>query len=244
MTSPKVVLVTGAARRLGAAIASRLHAAGWNVLVHAHRSLDEAQALVLQLNAARADSAQVLAADLLDARAIETLAAAAAARWGRLDALVNNASTYYPTPLGRITPEAIADLVGSNLRAPLLLTQACAARMGDGGIVNVIDVQARRPQRGYSAYCAAKAGLWAATEALALELAPRIRVNGVAPGLMLWAADDGLDEAARSAECERVPLGRLGGAAPIAEAVHYLLSEAAAFTTGAILPVDGGGRLT
>ncbi|HSW11778.1 MAG TPA: pteridine reductase [Solimonas sp.] len=243
MTTSSVVLVTGAARRIGAEIVRALHAQGWNVLIHAHRSLAEAEALAAELNRARGDSAQALQADLLDSAALPALAAAAQARWGRLDALVNNASTYYPTPLGQVTPQAFEDLVGSNLRAPLLLTQACVARMEQGAVVNLIDVNARRPQRGYSTYTAAKAGLWALTEALALELAPRIRVNGVAPGHMIWPGAGQLDAAQQASELARIPLGRVGGGAEIAHAVAYLLSPQAAYITGAILPVDGGIRL-
>ncbi|AXQ31358.1 pteridine reductase [Solimonas sp. K1W22B-7] len=238
-----VVLITGAARRVGAATARELHAAGWNVVIHAHRSFEEAWALAMTLNQSRPDSAQALQADLLDAAALERLAQAARDCWGRLDALVNNASTYYATPLGQVTPEAFEDLLGSNLRAPLLLTQACAARMEQGSVVNIIDVHAHRPQRGYSAYTAAKAGLWALTEALALELAPRIRVNGVAPGHMIWPTGNQLNELQQRAELARVPMARLGGGEEIARAVKFLLSEEAGYITGAILPVDGGIRL-
>lgn len=243
MKKPQVVLVTGAARRIGAAIARELHAAGWNVAIHAHKSFEEAGALAMSLNQVRADSAQALQADLLDGEAIPRLAEAAQACWGGLDALVNNASTYYPTPLGQITPLAFDDLVGSNLRAPLLLTQACAARMDEGSVVNLIDVHAHRPQRGYSAYTAAKAGLWALTEALALELAPRIRVNGVAPGHMIWPTGNQLNDLQKGAELARVPMARLGGGEEIARAVKFLLSPEAAYITGAVLPVDGGIRL-
>ncbi|WP_367396806.1 pteridine reductase [Solimonas sp. K1W22B-7] len=238
-----MVLITGAARRVGAATARELHAAGWNVVIHAHRSFEEAWALAMTLNQSRPDSAQALQADLLDAAALERLAQAARDCWGRLDALVNNASTYYATPLGQVTPEAFEDLLGSNLRAPLLLTQACAARMEQGSVVNIIDVHAHRPQRGYSAYTAAKAGLWALTEALALELAPRIRVNGVAPGHMIWPTGNQLNELQQRAELARVPMARLGGGEEIARAVKFLLSEEAGYITGAILPVDGGIRL-
>ncbi|PPE73436.1 pteridine reductase [Solimonas fluminis] len=238
-----VVLVTGAARRVGAATVRELHAAGWNVVIHANRSLGEAEVLAAGLNQGRPDSARALQADLLDPAALEHLAQSARDTWGRLDALVNNASTWYPTPIGQLTAEAFEDLVGSNLRAPLLLTQACAARMERGAVVNILDVHARRPQRGYSAYTAAKAGLWAVTEALALELAPRIRVNGVAPGHMIWPEAGGPNLLQPQAELARVPLARLGGGEEIARAVKFLLSPEAAYVTGAVLPVDGGLRL-
>lgn len=245
MNPAKVVLITGAARRIGAAVARELHGAGWNVVLHAHRSYDEVVALAAELDALRPDSAHADRADLRDTVQLEALAREAASRWQRLDALVNNASTFYPTPLGSVTPEQFEDLVGSNLRAPLFLTQSCVAHMRQGGsVLNIIDVHARRPQRGFAAYTAAKAGLWALTEALALELAPRVRVNGIAPGHMMWPQDETtLDDSQRRFELGRIPLGRLGGAQEIARAARFLLSEEAAYMTGAIVPVDGGLRL-
>ncbi|HET8881324.1 MAG TPA: pteridine reductase [Solimonas sp.] len=243
-TESPVVLVTGAARRIGAAIARLQHAAGWNVVVHARRSADDARTLVDELNRARAGSAELLLADLADSATIAPLAAAAHARWRRLDALVNNASSYFPTPFGTIGDAQLDDLLASNLRAPLLLAQACAPLFGDGAaIVNIVDVQTPRPQPPYAAYHAAKAGLWSLTESLALELAPRVRVNGVAPGHMLWALSGGIDTAQQARELARIPLGRLGGGDEIARAVRFLLSADAAYITGAILPVDGGLRL-
>jgi pteridine reductase len=241
-----VVLVTGAARRIGAAIARHLHAAGWNVVLHAHRSYAEIEAMAAELNALREDSAHCDRADLHDAAAIEMLVREAAARWQRLDALVNNASSYYPTPLGTITAAQIDELVGSNLRAPLLLTQACASRFGErGAVVNIVDTQIQRPQPGYAPYFAAKSGLWTLTESLALELAPKVRVNAVAPGHMLWAdtTGDDAERAMQQRELARIPLGRLGGAEEVARAVRFLLSDDAAYITGAVLPVDGGLRL-
>ncbi|MFA5940007.1 MAG: SDR family oxidoreductase [Sinimarinibacterium sp.] len=242
---PSVVLVTGAARRIGAAIARTLHADGWNVAVHAQSSIAAARALVDELNAARADSAAALRADLRDAAQVERLAGEAHARWQRLDALVNNASTYYRTPFGAITAAQIDDLLATNLRAPLLLTQACAARLADGGsVINIVDTQARRGVPGFAPYIAAKAGLWTLTQTLALELAPRLRVNGVAPGHMIWAPTTVLNTAEQARELERVPLRRLGGADEIARAVRWLLSADAAYMTGVVLPVDGGLSLT
>ena len=235
----KTVLITGAAKRIGAATARSLHAAGWNVLIHAHRSQAEAMALADELNLARADSAQALTADVQDAAALDTLAQFAQTRWGRLDALVNNASSYAKTPLEQLTAAQVDELVGSNLRAPLLLTQA-AVKRGATAVVNILDVHARKPRVGYAPYLAAKAGLWSLTESLALELAPRVRVNGVAPGHMIWAVGNTMNEAQKAAELARVPLGRLGGGDEIAKAVRFLLSEEASYITGAVLPVDGG----
>lgn len=238
-----VVLITGAGRRIGAAIARELHAAGWRVLIHARSSKQDASQLADELESRRKDSAQPLQGDLLLPENIEALAQLALQRWGRLDALVNNASTYYRTPLGSITPAQLDDLLGSNLRAPLLLTQACARIQTLSAVVNILDVHARKPMPGYSAYIAAKAGLWALTEALALELAPRVRVNGVAPGHMIWATNNSMSAAQKDAELARVPLRRLGGGEEVARAVRYLLSPEAAYVTGAVLPVDGGLRL-
>lgn len=244
MNPGKVALVTGAARRIGAGITRELHASGWNVLIHYRGSASEAQALAVELEAARPQSTQVLQADLADAQALIKLAQQAHARWGRLDALVNNASVYYPTPFGQVSAAQFDDLAASNLRAPLLLTQACAPLMGDGAaVVNIVDALAHRPARGFTAYHAAKSGLWTLTEAMALELAPRIRVNGVAPGHMLWPEYGEMSEDEQQRELSRIPLGRLGGAQEIARCVRFLLSDDAAYMTGAVLPVDGGIRL-
>lgn len=239
-----VVLVTGAARRIGAAVARSLHAAGWNVVIHYRASGGEARTLEKELNRARPDSAASLRANLLDLRALEKLAGEAFGRWGRLDALVNNASSYYKTPLAELTEEQYEDLAGSNFKAPLFLIRACAARMKAGGaVVNIADIHAARPMKGYAVYCAAKAALVSLTESLARELAPRIRVNAVAPGHVLWADQNTLSAAQRDAETARVPLGRLARPEEIGMAVAFLLSGAAAYITGATLPVDGGLRL-
>lgn len=238
-----VVLVTGAARRVGAAIARVLHASGWRVVIHYRASGGEARALERELNKARPDSAACLRANLLDLRAIDKLAAGAHARWGRLDGLVNNASSYYRTPLAELTEEQYADLTGSNLKAPLFLIRACAKLMKQGAIVNIADIHAANPMKQYAVYCAAKAGLVSLTESLARELAPRIRVNAVAPGHVLWAEQNTMTAAQRDAEIARVPLQRLARPEEIGMAAAFLLSGAAGYITGATLPVDGGLRL-
>ncbi len=239
-----VALVTGAARRIGAAIARELHSAGLNVVLHYRSSGAEARALEKELNRTRSDSALALRANLLSLPAVEKLAEAAHARWGRLDALVNSASSYFKTPLGQITEEQFDDLIGSNLKAPLFLTQACAAKMKQGVVVNIADIHASVTMKNHAVYCAAKAGLVSLTENLARELAPRIRVNAVAPGHILWAPGNSMSEAQKAAEIARVPLARMGAPEDIARAVRYLVSPAAAYVTGAVLPVDGGLRLT
>jgi pteridine reductase len=240
-----VVLVTGAARRVGAAIARVLHAAGWNVVIHYRASGGEARSLERELNKARPDSAASLRANLLDLRAVDKLAAEAYARWGRLDGLVNNASSYYKTPLAELTEEQYDDLTGSNLKAPLFLTRACARLMkGGGAVVNIADIHAARPMRSYAVYCAAKAGLVSLTESLARELAPHVRVNAVAPGHVLWAEDNKMSAAARDAEIARVPMGRLARPEEVGMACAFLLSPASGYVTGVTLPVDGGLRLS
>ncbi|MDE2148710.1 MAG: SDR family oxidoreductase [Gammaproteobacteria bacterium] len=244
MTLPQqfpVVLVTGAARRIGAAIVRALHADGWRVLIHHRRSAQAARQLAAELNAVRAGSAATLAADLLEVDALGELAARAHARFGRLDALVNNASGYYATPFAQLTASQLDELLTTNFKAPLLLTRALLAYFGpDARVVNVLDTLAHRARPGFIAYGSAKAALWAATATLAAELAPAVRVNGVAPGHILWAETVALGEAGRRRELERVPLGRLGTPQEVAAAVRFLLSPQADYLTGTILPVDGG----
>ena len=240
-SAARVALVTGAARRIGAAIARELHACGFNVVIHYRGSAGEANALAAELNRERRDSAQAVRADLLDVAAIGKLVRTAHARWGRLDALVNNASTYQRTPIDRVDEKAFEALVGSNLKAPLFLAQACARLMRKGAIVNIVDAKPARA--GFSAYGSAKAGLIALTEILALELAPGIRVNAVAPGHILWAESTKLTPAQRKSELSQVPLARLGTPMEIARCVRFLLSDEASYLTGAVVPVDGGLRL-
>ena len=238
--SDRVALVTGASRRIGAEIVRGLHAAGYRVLLHYHRSEDEARHLAGALNAARPDSVLALRADLDDTAALDELVRRAIDAWGHLDALVNNASTFYPTPLGTVTESQWDALLGSNLKAPFFLCQAAAAQLArrQGAIVNLVDIYAERPLKGYPAYSIAKAGLAALTRSLAVELAPDVRVNGVAPGAILWPeqADGGQTQADILA---RIPLARSGSPADIAGAVRFLLEDTP-YITGQIIAVDGG----
>jgi pteridine reductase len=245
MFNNKVVLVTGAGRRIGAAITRELHARGASVLAHYRSAEQEAQALVAELNALRADSAAVLQADLQDLAALEGLAEKAAARWGRLDGLVNNASSFYPTALGEIGEVQWADLTGSNLKAPLFLSQALAPHLkaSGGSIVNIVDIHAQRSLKNHTLYTAAKAGLASLTRGLARDLAPDVRVNGVAPGTILWPEHDVPTGAEAARRLAGIPLGRIGEPEDIAHTVRFLMSAEAVYITGQILAVDGGASL-
>jgi pteridine reductase len=236
----RAALVTGGARRVGAAIARRLHGAGAGVLVHYRDSDADAERLVAELNAVRPKSAQKVKADLLAPVAARALVAAALEHFGRLDLLVNNASSFFPVALGAIEPAHWEELVGSNLRAPLFISQEAAPELAkqQGAIVNIVDIHAERPLKGYPVYSIAKAGLAALTRSLALELAPRVRVNGVAPGAIAWPEDGQFDPAERERVLATTPLGRTGTPEDIAQAVHFL--ACAPYVTGQILAVDGG----
>ncbi|WP_374481458.1 pteridine reductase [Zoogloea sp.] len=236
-----VVLVTGGARRVGAEIVRCLHAAGAQVVVHYRHSRDEAEGLVADLGGRRPGSAVALCADLLDGAALPGLVEAAVGHFGRLDGLVNNASSFFPTALGDIDETAWFDLIGSNLKAPLFLAQAAAPHLtaSGGAIVNIVDIHAERPLKGYPLYCAAKAGLLGLTRALALELAPRVRVNGVAPGAIEWPDDGQFPPLERERIVAHTLLGRVGSPADIARTVRFLLFDAP-YVTGQILSVDGG----
>lgn len=236
----KVVLVTGAARRIGAAIVTRLHANGARVAIHYRGSAAEADELAGGLNAVRPNSAATFQADLLETARLEPLITAVVDWAGRLDGLVNNASTFYPTPIGSITEAHWTDLMGSNLKAPLFLSQAAAPhlRRHRGVIVNLVDIHAQRPLRNHPVYGPAKAGLAMLTRALAKDLAPDIRVNGVSPGAILWP-EDGMSDSAQQTILRQVPLERAGDPADIAGCVLYLLRDAT-YVTGQIIAVDGG----
>ena len=237
----KTVLITGGARRVGAAICRRLHAAGANLMVHYRSSAGEARLLQAELNQARPASVALIQADLLELAKLPALVAETVATFGRLDGLVNNASSFFPTPVGEITLEHWNDLIGTNLRSPLFLTQAAAPalRRTQGAIVNITDIHAERPLKSYVVYSVAKAGLSGLTRALARELAPDVRVNAVAPGPILWPEDDAFDELSRQRIISHTPLKREGAPEDIAKAVYYLLAEAT-YVTGETLNVDGG----
>ncbi len=233
-------LITGAAKRIGATIARRLHAAGANVAIHYFSSAEPAEALAGELNAARPDSAIAAGADLRSIPALEAMVADVLSETGRLDVLVNNASTFYPTPLGSVTEENWLDLIDSNLKAPLFLSQAAlpALREARGTIVNIVDIHSQRPLRHHVVYGPAKAGLAMLTRSLAKDLGPDIRVNGVSPGAILWP-DTGMPESTRQSIIREVALKRAGEPEDIASAVLFLVRDAP-YVTGQIIAVDGG----
>lgn len=237
----KVILITGAARRVGATIARRLHAGGADLALHYRSARAEAEALAAELNARRAGSVVLFAADLQQTEACGALPGLVVARFGRLDGLVNNASSFFATPVGSIDDAAWNDLVGSNFKAPLFLAQAAAPhlRATEGAIVNITDIHAERPLAGYALYCAAKGALLTLTRALAIELAPRVRVNAVAPGAILWPSDGQFPTPERNAIVAHTLLKREGAPDDIAVAVQFLLAQAT-YMTGQVLNVDGG----
>ncbi len=236
----KWALITGAGKRIGATIATQLHQAGANVAVHYFTSSAPADALVAELNAKRPNSAIALGADIRKIDQMEQLISDTVAVSGRLDVLINNASSFYPTALGEVSEENWSDLVDSNLKAPLFLAQAALPHLkaARGTIVNMVDIHARRPLRDYHVYGAAKAGLAMLTRSLARDLAPEIRVNGIAPGAILWP-DDGMSDKVKAAIIRKIPLGRPGEPEDIATAILFLVRDAP-YITGQILAVDGG----
>ena len=236
----KVALVTGAARRIGAAIATTLHAAGAQVAIHYRGSETDARKLSDHFNAERADSAIALQADLAADNSPEALLDSVLDWSGRLDILVNNASSFYPTPLGKIGADEWADLVNSNMKAPLFLSQAATAHLKatGGNIINIVDIHVTRPLRDHHVYGSAKAGLAMLTRSLAKDLAPEVRVNGIAPGAIAWPVD-GMSESVKKNIIDEIPLGRTGEPEDIANAVLFLVRDAT-FVTGQIIPIDGG----
>jgi pteridine reductase len=240
----KTVLITGGAKRVGAAICRRLHGAGANLMLHYRASAGEARLLQAELNHARPDSVSLIQADLLDLNKLPSVVEQTLQAFGRLDALVNNASTFFPTPVGEITESAWADLIGTNLQVPLFLAQAAAPALkrAQGAIVNLSDIHAERPLKNYVVYSIAKAGLAGLTRSLARELAPEVRVNAVAPGPILWPEDESFDELSRQRIISHTPLKREGSPDDIARAVHFLLADAN-YITGETINVDGGRNM-
>lgn len=237
----KTILITGAAKRVGAAIARRLHRAGANLTLHYHSSEREAHALQSELNLQRAQSVILVRADLLETAGLPEIVKTCVERFGSLDALVNNASAFYPTPVGAISAENWDDLIGANLKAPLFLSQAAAPylKKSSGCVVNVTDIHAELPLKSYVVYTVAKAGLAGLTKSLARELGPEVRVNAVAPGPIAWPEDGAFDEVTRQRVISHTLLKRIGEPDDIARAVYYLIADAP-YVTGQIIAVDGG----
>lgn len=240
-----VVLITGAGRRIGATLAWELHSDGFNLVLHYRRSRSETEALAQTLNQRRPDSAIALPADLNNTDALTELARLASSHWGRLDVLINNASAFYPTPLGNVTSDTWDDLIGSNLKAPFFLAQALlpALKQQQGCIINIADIYAEKPLKEHTVYCIAKAGNVMLTKSLAQELAPDIRVNGIAPGAIFWPENVQQDNTDYINHLlHKIPLQRRGQAADIARTVRFLISDAP-YITGQIIAVDGGRNL-
>ncbi len=242
MLSNKVVLITGAAHRLGATTARMLHGEGMNILLHYRHSRDAAEALQTELNDIRPDSIKLLQADLHDTQSLPGLIEEAVNAWDRLDVLINNASSFYPTPIGSVTEAQWDDLIGSNLKAPLFLSQAAAPylRQHQGCIVSIVDIHAERPLKEFPVYSMAKAGLVMLTKSLACELGPEVRVNAVAPGAILWP--ENLGEAEKEKIISRTFLKRQGAPDDIARAILYLVRDAG-YVSGQVITVDGGRSL-
>ena len=240
MAVTKTILITGGAKRIGRQMALSLHEAGHNIVVHYRSSAGAANQLVTELNSNRENTACCLQADLLDIQAIPGLVAEASEAFGGLDALINNASTFYPTPIELLEEEFWNDLLGSNLKAPAFLVKACAAHLkkSNGSIINILDIHARKPMAKHPIYSAAKAGLEMLTMALARDLAPQVRVNGVSPGAILWPeVDAGMED--QNTVLEKIPLQRMGEPEDIASLVQYLIDNAP-YITGQVIAVDGG----
>ncbi|MFL6578618.1 MAG: pteridine reductase [Povalibacter sp.] len=236
----RTVLITGAAKRLGAAMAHGFHAAGANVAVHYHRSALDAERLRDEFNTSRRNSAIAVSANLIEVETLPALVEHVLRAFGGLDVLINNASTFYPTPIGSISPEQWADLMGTNVKAPLFLSQAAAPALkhSQGLILNMIDIHSQRPLPDHPVYSTAKAGLAMLTKSLARELGPEIRVNGIAPGPVLWP-EGGLDPELRSEIIEKTQLKRSGSPEDIVNAALFFAVDAP-YVTGQILAVDGG----
>lgn len=241
----KVVLITGGAKRVGAAICRTLHAQGFNLMIHYKSSLNEARALQAELSLKRANSVAIIQGDLLNIAGLPNLISETVSHFGRLDVLINNASTYYASEIGEIDEHKWHDLMGSNLKAPLFLSQAAAPelRKNHGCIVNITDMHVERPKKGYIVYSVAKAGLVTLTKSLAHELSPEVRVNAVAPGPVQWPeSNPQFDEIYRQRVINQTLLKRVGEPEDVAKAVKFLVADAP-FITGHVLAVDGGRSL-
>ncbi|MBV1891798.1 MAG: pteridine reductase [Gammaproteobacteria bacterium] len=239
-----VVLITGAARRIGAAIATRLHGRGYRVIIHYQNSAADAEKLCEKLNTIRTDSAHSIQASLLDIDSLSQLAEASITHWGQLNALVNNASSFYPTPLATATNTQWDDLIGSNLKGPFFLCQALAdeLKMRCGSIVNIADIHAHQPLENHSIYCIAKAGNKMLTKTLAKDLAPNVRVNGIAPGVILWPENDTQEDGKQELLIKTIPLQRMGNSEDIARLAEFFITGAS-YITGQTIAVDGGKHL-
>lgn len=239
-----VILITGAAKRIGAALAEHFHALGYRVAIHCHHSTDQAEKLAEQFNQLKPESAAVYSVDLADIAALEVMAKKVCEDFGRIDVLINNASSFYPTSLGTVSEQHWDDLFASNLKAPFFLAQALAPSLADSGgcIINIADIHADRPLKEHTVYCCAKAGNVMLTKSLARELGPVVRVNGVAPGAIAWPEANELSQDAKSAIVERTALKRSGCFEDIVETVDFLVRRAP-YITGQIIPVDGGRTL-
>lgn len=244
-TDTPVALVTGSARRIGAQLCRSLHAESYRIIIHYLESETEAKALAEELNSKSPYSAATLKADLNQIKEIEALAKAAVSQWGRLDVLINNASSFYPTPIGQASPEQWDDLINSNLKAPFFLTQALAPALKQtrGCVLNIADIHADRPLKDHPIYCVAKAGNVMLTKSLARELAPEIRVNGIAPGAILWPEHSGeLNDFDKQKILSKIPLERQGALSDIAETALFFITRAP-YITGQIIGIDGGRTL-
>lgn len=244
-TINKVVLITGGAKRVGAAICRALHAQGAQLMVHYNTSVNEARALQAELNLIRNNSVAIIQGDLLNIDVLPKLIHETVSHFGKLDVLINNASTYYPTEIGKINEDNWQDLMGSNLKAPIFLTQAAASelRKNYGCVVNITDMHVERPKKGYIVYSVAKAGLVTLTKSLAHELSPEVRVNAVAPGPVQWPeGNPQFDEVYRQRVINQTLLKRVGEPEDVAKAVKFLIYDAP-FITGHVLAVDGGRSL-
>ena len=239
-----VVLITGAARRIGAAIATRLHGRGYRVIIHYQNSATDAEKLCAKFNTIRTDSAHSIQASLLDIDSLSQLAEASITHWGQLNALVNNASSFYPTPIATATNTQWDDLIGSNLKGPFFLCQALADELKKrcGSIVNIADIHAHQPLKDHSIYCIAKAGNKMLTKTLAKDLAPNVRVNGIAPGVILWPENDTQEDGKQELLIKTIPLQRMGNSDDIARLAEFFITGAS-YITGQTIAVDGGKHL-